>query len=185
MDSFLLLHVPTPSSNSLTNLCSHASSVCGSFAFCFLNAGLPSPSFCFSHCFVAGVHLKVFHEAPFLDLLVSLPTSPLPLWLLLFLDKGVGTWSRRKGGGGIDIIGCVDRIQGFHNEWNPPRPNSESEGKGKGGSGEKRKRVAEERPSNRKGRREGGGQDLSRPLFLFLFISIHLYFLYFSIYVSF
>jgi len=24
------------------------------------------------------------------------------------LEKGVGTWSRNKGGGGIDIVGCPD-----------------------------------------------------------------------------
>jgi len=31
-----------------------------------------------------------------------------------------------KGGGGIDLVGCTDRVQRFRNEWNPPRPTSVS-----------------------------------------------------------
>ena len=41
--------------------------------------------------------------------------------LITELEKGIGTWSRNKGGGKIDIVGCPDRIQVVHNEWNPPR----------------------------------------------------------------
>ena len=58
------------------------------------------------------------------------------------LEKGVGTWSRNKGGG------CPDRIQGFHNEWNPPRQRTGCASKRKEEKGEKRKRVAESRPNN-------------------------------------
>ena len=64
------------------------------------------------------------------------------------LEKGVGTWSRNKGGGGIDIVGCTDRIQGFHNEWNPLRQSTGGASKQKEKRGEKRKRVTESRPDN-------------------------------------
>jgi len=64
------------------------------------------------------------------------------------LEQRVITWSRNKGGGGIDIVGCPDRIQGFHNEWNPPRQRTGCASKRKEKKGEKRKRVAESRPNN-------------------------------------
>jgi len=64
------------------------------------------------------------------------------------MEKGVGAWSRNKGGKGIDIVGCPHRIQGFHNEWNPPRQSSGGASKQKEKKGEKSKRVAASRPNN-------------------------------------
>jgi len=55
------------------------------------------------------------------------------------LEKGVGTWSRKKGGGGINIVASADRVQGFHNEWNPPRQSSGGANKVKEEQGEESK----------------------------------------------